>query len=136
MIEVAAFMITIGFLASVAIGATASALGVSPKPARKSTLSRVTSSCARRLATSGAGPVVSFCTISIFWPATVSPWSFMYAFIPPSICAPYSANGPENGATMPSLTTFCAVARVGAAARAKPSRASLKRYPDFIRSPL
>ena len=55
MIDVAAFMMTIGILASVATGATASALGVSPKPARKSTLSRTTSSCARRLATSGAG---------------------------------------------------------------------------------
>ena len=86
MIDVAAFMITISFLASVATGATASAFGVSPKPTRMSTLSRVTSSCARRLATSGDGPVVSFCTISIFLPATLSPCSFMYAFIPPRIC--------------------------------------------------
>src|SRR5437773_12113906 len=51
MIEVAAFMITIAFLASVATGATASAFGVSPKPTRMSTLSRVMSSCAKRLAT-------------------------------------------------------------------------------------
>src|SRR2546421_13116621 len=71
MIDVAAFMMIIGFFASVATGATAIAFGVRPKPTRKSTLSRVTSSCARRLATSGAGPVVSFCTISIFLPATV-----------------------------------------------------------------
>ena len=54
MIEVAAFMMIIGFVASVASGATASAFGVSPKPARKSTLSLVISSCARRLATSGS----------------------------------------------------------------------------------
>ena len=56
MTDVAAFMITIGFFASAAIGATASAFGVSPKPARMSTLSRVMSSCARRLAMSGAAP--------------------------------------------------------------------------------
>ena len=77
MIDVAAFMMTIAFLASVAMGATANAFGVSPKPTRMSTLSRVTSSCARRLATSCEGPVVSFCTISIFLPATVSPLSFI-----------------------------------------------------------
>ncbi len=72
-IDVAAFMRIIGFFASVASGATASAFGVKPKPTRKSTLSRVISSCARRLATSGAGPVESLGTISIFLPATVSP---------------------------------------------------------------
>jgi hypothetical protein len=59
MIEVAAFMTIIGFFASVAIGATASASGVSPKPARKSTLSRLTRSWAMRFAISGEGPVVS-----------------------------------------------------------------------------
>ena len=59
MIDVAAFMMIIGFFACCAIGATASASGVRPKPARKSTLSRTTSSCARRLAISGEGPVVS-----------------------------------------------------------------------------
>ena len=83
MIEVAAFMMIIGTFASVATGATASAFGVSPKPTRKSTLSRVTSSCASRFATSGAGPPTSFWITSIFLPATVSPWSFMYVFMPP-----------------------------------------------------
>ena len=83
MIDVAAFMMIIGFFASVASGATASALGVKPKPTRKSTLSRVINSCARRFATSGCGPVVSFWITSIFLPATVSPCSFIYAFIPP-----------------------------------------------------
>ena len=86
--DVAAFMITIGFFASVAIGVTASALGVSPKPARISTLSRVTSSCARRLAMSGAAPVVSRVMISTFLPPKTSPFCFRYAFIPPTICAP------------------------------------------------
>ena len=37
MIDVAAFMITMGFLASAETGATASAFGVRPKPARMST---------------------------------------------------------------------------------------------------
>ena len=88
MIDVAAFMMIMGFFASVATGATASAFGVRPKPTRKSTLSRVTS--------------------SIFLPATVSPCCFMYAFMPPSICCPYCAKGPENSATRPSFTTPCA----------------------------
>ena len=72
--DVAAFMITIGFLASVATGATAIAFGVRPKPARMSTLSRVTTSCASRLATSGAAPVVSFWMSSIFLPPKTSPF--------------------------------------------------------------
>jgi hypothetical protein len=127
MIEVAAFMITIAFLASVATGAAASALGVRPKPTRMSALSRVTSSCARRFATSGAGPPVSFCTISIFLPATVSPCTFMYAFIPPSICWPYCANGPENSPTMPSFTTFCADAMPANVSRAAPIKVFLTR---------
>ena len=76
MIEVAAFMTIMGFFASDASDATASALGVSPKPARKSTLSLVTSSCATRLATSGT-PVVSLITNSTLRPATVSPCTFM-----------------------------------------------------------
>ena len=53
MIDVAAAMITIGVFAWVAMGAVASASGVSPKPARMSTLSLTTRSCAKRLVTSG-----------------------------------------------------------------------------------
>ncbi len=134
MIEVAAFMITIAFFASVAIGATASAFGVKPKPTRMSTFSRVTSSCARRLATSGEGPVVSFCTISIFLPATVSPLSFMYAFIPPRICWPYCANGPENSPTMPSLTTFCAGEAPASASNTVAASSFPTKVPNFIAS--
>jgi hypothetical protein len=37
MIDVAAFMMTIGFCASAETGATASAFGVRPKPASRST---------------------------------------------------------------------------------------------------
>jgi len=51
--------------------------GVSKNPARMSTPSRTTSSCANRLATSGAGPPTSLRMISIFLPATVSPCCFM-----------------------------------------------------------
>ena len=83
--EVAAFMITIGFFASVDTGATASAFGVSPKPARMSTLSRVTSSCASRLAMSGDGPVVSLTMSSTFRPPNTSPFCFRYVFIPARI---------------------------------------------------
>ena len=85
---VAAFMMIIGTLASVATGATAIAFGVRPKPARNCTLSRSTSSCAMRFARSGAGPVVSLTTSSIFLPATVSPWALMYARMPFVICRP------------------------------------------------
>src|SRR3954454_20593532 len=61
----AAFMTAIGIFGSVATsapvapGAAAIAPGVKAKPARKSTLSRVTSSLARRLAVSGFGPPLS-----------------------------------------------------------------------------
>ena len=75
-------MTIIGTFASVATGATAIAFGVRPKPARNCTLSRVTSSCATRLARSGAGPVVSLTMSSTFLPATVSPCAFMYARMP------------------------------------------------------
>ena len=74
---VAAFMITMNFLASADTFETAIAFGESAKPARISTLSRVTSSCASRVATSGAMPPVSLRTSSIFLPATVSPFCFM-----------------------------------------------------------
>ena len=77
MIEVAAFMITVNILASAETSPTASALGVRISPPKMSTLSRVISSCARRLATSGAMPPESLRMISIFLPATVSPCCFM-----------------------------------------------------------
>src|SRR3954467_3482104 len=51
--EVAAFITTMNFFASAETSPAAMALGVSAKPARMSTLSRTTSSCDRRLATSG-----------------------------------------------------------------------------------
>ncbi len=77
MAEVAALTTIIGTFASVTTGATAIAFGVNPKPARNCTLSRVISSWAKRLDTSGAGPLVSRTISSIFLPATVSPCSLM-----------------------------------------------------------
>ena len=73
MIEVAAFITTMNFFACADTSAAASAFGVSAKPARMSALSRTTSSCASRLATSGAMPPTSLRITSIFLPATVSP---------------------------------------------------------------
>ena len=76
MLLVAAAITTWGVLDWVAIGAVAKAEGVMPKPASTFTLSLTTSSCARRLVTSGI--LVSSLTISwIFLPATVSPFCAM-----------------------------------------------------------
>ena len=77
MIEVAAFITTMNLFASAETSAAARALGVRRNPARRSTLSRTTSSCACRLATSGFGPPTSRRMISIFLPATLSPCIFM-----------------------------------------------------------
>ena len=64
-------MITMNFFAEAETSAAASAFGVSTKPARISTPSRTTISCASRLATSGATPPVSLRMNSIFLPAPV-----------------------------------------------------------------
>ena len=78
MIEVAAFMITMNFFACAETSAAASAFGREHEAGRaRRRLSRTTSSCASRLATSGAGPPMSLRMISIFLPATVSPCCFM-----------------------------------------------------------
>src|SRR6516162_5117445 len=73
MAEVPAAITTSGTFAWVAIGAVAMADGVMPKPARKATLSLVTSSAARRLVTSGT-LVSSLRMTSTFLPATVVPF--------------------------------------------------------------
>jgi hypothetical protein len=87
--EVAAFITTIGFFASVATGATAKAEGVSAKPARISTLSLTTNSCARRLLTSPAVPGLSSLMISsTLRPPKVSPLVARYNLTPCSICLP------------------------------------------------
>ena len=94
-IEVAAFITTMNFLASCETSPAAMALGVSTKPARMSTLSRVINSCARRLATGGLMPPVSLRMISIFLPAMVSPFCFMNSLMALSCWVAASANWPE-----------------------------------------
>ena len=76
MIEVPAAITISGTLAWVASGAAASAAGVTPKPAMKLTLSLTINSCAIRLVLSGTA-ASSFRMISIFLPATVSPFCCM-----------------------------------------------------------
>src|SRR5882757_8140005 len=107
MTEVAAIMTICGILASVAIGAVASAPGVSPNPPRNDTLSLTTSSWARRLVVS-ALPASSLTTSSIFLPATVSPLSCMYSLAPATNCLPVEVNGPVIGTSMPILTVLWA----------------------------
>jgi hypothetical protein len=94
MTAVAAFMITVGIFASVASGATASAFGVKTKPVRICTPSRVISSCASRLATSGLGPVLSRRMISILVEPTLSPFCFIQSLMPSSMIEARLANGP------------------------------------------
>src|SRR5262245_37158980 len=120
MIEVAAFITTMSFFASADTSAAARAFGVRMKPARTSTWSRTTSSCARRLATSGATPPVSRRMNSSFRPATVSPFCFKYSLIALSIWVAVSANWPENGMMSPILMGCCAPA--GATASRKTTR--------------
>ncbi len=62
--EVAAFITTMGFFACAETGAAAKADGVSANPARMSTLSLITSSCAIRLLTSPEVPGLSSLTTS------------------------------------------------------------------------
>ena len=54
--KVAAFMMTLGFFASVMSGAMAKAVGLKSMPAKKSTLSRTMRSWASCFARSGLGP--------------------------------------------------------------------------------
>src|SRR6266478_9791141 len=59
--------------------------------------------------------------------------------MPPSICWPFCANGPENSPTIPTFTTFCAYARPLASVNASPrlnKRNLLKRGSISILPPL
>ena len=105
MLEVAAAITTIGVLDWVAIGATAMAEGVMPKPASTCTLSLTTSSCAMRRVTSGSE--VSSLTINCtFLPATVSPCWAMYRRAAASIWRPVVACWPVMGRIRPILKTL------------------------------
>src|SRR5262252_1502119 len=125
MIEVPAAVTISGTFASVAIGATASAPGVTPKPARKLTFSLTTSSWARRFEVSGTA-ASSLMMTSIFLPATVSPNCCWNSLIEPEISRPVDCCGPVIGRMKPILTVSAAnaaparlVAKVAAAVVSK-----------------
>ena len=103
MIEVPAAVTISGVLASVASGATASAAGVTPKPARKVTLSLTSISWAMRLVLSGTAPS-SLMMSSTFLPATVSPFCAMNSFTAAAICLPVDCCWPVIGRMKPILT--------------------------------
>src|SRR5215472_9144761 len=54
--------------------------------------------------------------------------------MPLSICCPYSANGPENDDTNPSLITFCADAAPAIAASARTPNRFLVHFPESMMS--
>src|SRR5215472_4697659 len=125
MIEVPAAVTISGTFASVAIGATARAPGVTPKPARKLTFSLTTSSWARRFEVSGTA-ASSLMMTSIFLPATVSPNCCWNSLIEPEISRPVDCCGPVIGRMKPILTVSAAnaaparlVAKVAAAVVSK-----------------
>src|ERR1041384_4220852 len=89
-----------------------------------STLSRTTSFCDRRLATSGAGPPVSLRMISILLPPQLPPpCCFMYVLMPLSIWLPASANCPDSVSTSPIRTVLWACAGSQAASTTAPRAA-------------
>ena len=110
MIEVPAAITSSTTLASVASGATASAVGVMPKPATTATLSLTISSWAMRLVLSGTAPS-SLRMTSIFLPATVVPFSAMYRSTAALICLPVEACCPVIGRISPIFTVSCAQPR-------------------------
>ena len=120
-IEVAAAMMIIGTLASVATGAVASASGVSPNPARMLIWSCTTISWAMRLVTSGA-PVSSLTVNSTLRPATLSPLRAMYSLHAASTCLPVDANGPVRGRIRPIFNGSAANASCGTDARPPPQQ--------------
>jgi hypothetical protein len=130
MLEVAAAITTMGVLDWVAIGATAMAEGVMPKPASTLTLSLTTSSCARRRVTSGKE--VSSLTISCtFLPATVSPFCAIQRRAAASIWRPVVACWPVMGRMSPILNTL-SCAKAGGASAAVAARARVVNWRRFI----
>src|SRR6516165_854332 len=108
MIEVPAAVTICGVLPSLASGATASAAGVTPKPARKVTLSLTISSWAMRLVLSGTAPS-SLIISSTFLPATVSPCCDIKSLAAAASCLPVDCCWPVIGRMKPILTS-CACA--------------------------
>src|SRR5580698_8201165 len=130
MIEVPAAVTISGVLDSADSGATESAAGVTPKPARKVTLSLTIISCAMRLVLSGTAPS-SLIRSSTFLPATVSPFCAIYSLIPAAICLPVDCCWPVIGRMKPILTLSCASA-ASAADSATTAHATAKKSLRFI----
>src|SRR3954468_6982991 len=100
-------MMTKGVLPSAVIGPMANAFGVQITPVITSTLSRVMSSVAMRLATSGLGPVSSRRMISTFTPGGRSfSWFFTHSLTVWSIISPTDAFWPVNEVTKPIFTVW------------------------------
>src|ERR1700722_13463269 len=132
MIDVPAAVTISGVLDSVASGATASAAGVTPKPARKVTLSLTIRSCAMRFELSGTAPS-SLMMSSIFLPATVSPFCCMHNLAPASSCLPVDCCWPVIGRMKPILTYgACAPLAVASAATAHAAFKNCPNYLDFL----
>src|SRR5260370_29527581 len=55
--------------------------------------------------------------------------------MPPSICWPYCANGPENSPTIPTFTTFCARETLAIASSAPPASNLPTHVSNFIAPP-
>jgi hypothetical protein len=128
MIEVPAAITISGIFASVASGATANAVGVTPKPTTKLTFWLTINSCASRFVFSATAPS-SLKMTSIFLPATVSPCRAMYRRMAAAICTPVDCCGPVIGNNAPILTVLCAGAPATVAlntAAARPAIAMLR----------
>ena len=123
MIDVPAAVTTSGIFASVARGATASAAGVTPNPARNCTLSLTISSCARRLELSGTAPSSLMMTWT-FFPATMSPCCCWNSLIAAEICLPVDCCWPVMGRMKPILTVSCAAT---GAAKSASAATAIKR---------
>ena len=132
---VPAFMMIIGTLACVTSGALAIALGENTKPASRSTLSRVISSCTSVFATAPPGFLESRLMSSILLSPNACGCSFMYRCMARMIWSPYSALTPENVITTPTFTVAACAAGTASTASAVPSRVFLSNR-IIVSSPL
>ena len=132
MIEVPAAVTISGVLASVASGATASAEGVMPKPARKFTFSLTNRSWAMRLVLSGIAPS-SLMMRSIFLPATVSPCCAIHSLAAAASCLPVDCCWPGHRQDKADLDILGAGAAGGGQRRAAQAAAeNMPLLPNFM----
>src|ERR1700678_795703 len=110
----AALVMNVGILALVDTSPTAFALGENTSPIKKSTCSETISSCARRLAVSGALPPSSRLMMTTLRPATVSPCSLKNAAIAASPVLPASVKFPDSVETRPIFNGGASAPAVGA----------------------